>query len=54
MTQSKTTVNKSENDQYQVTIPKALAEGLDLENGDKVEWKIQSGSALRMQKSEEE
>ena len=43
-----TTVNRNNEGQYQVTIPKALADGLDLA-GKKVEWKIESGKALRME-----
>lgn len=47
-----TTVSKSSNDQYQVTIPKALGDALDLE-GKQVTWDVASGKALRMEIHEE-
>jgi len=46
-----TTVNQGENGQYQTTIPKALGDALDLD-GKKVTWKIETGTALRMQVEE--
>jgi len=49
---TKTTVNQNDEGQYQVTVPKALGDALDLA-GQKVEWKIDSGSALRMEVSDE-
>jgi antitoxin component of MazEF toxin-antitoxin module len=47
-----TTVNQNENGQYQTTIPKALADALNLD-GEKVTWTVESGKALRMEKSDE-
>jgi len=46
-----TTVNQGENGQYQTTIPKALADALDLD-GEKVTWSVESGRALRMEVEE--
>lgn len=46
-----TTVNQSSNGQYQTTIPKSLADALDLD-GKQVTWKIESGNALRMEVEE--
>jgi len=43
-----TTVNQGANGQYQTTIPKSLADALDLD-GKRVKWKIESGNALRME-----
>jgi len=56
-----TTVQKSswtdnsgvERTQYSITIPKNLAEALDLEQGDRIEWKIASGNSLRVTKANE-
>jgi len=54
-----TTVQKSswtdeddvERTQYSITIPKNLAEALDLEQGDPMDWKIASGNSLRVTKT---
>ena len=54
-----TTVQKSswtdednvERTQYSITIPKNLAEALDLEQGDKIDWTVASGKSLRMTKT---
>jgi hypothetical protein len=46
---TKTTVSQNQNGQYQVTVPKALADALDLD-GAQVEWGIESGSKLSLQK----
>lgn len=35
-------------EQYQTTFPKALAEAFELENGDKIEWKIKSGNSAKV------
>lgn len=43
---TKTTVNRNSEGQYQTTIPKALGDAMDLD-GKKIEWKIESGSALK-------
>ena len=42
---TKTTVNQGESGQYQVTIPKALGDAMDLD-GEKVEWDVHSADAL--------
>ena len=42
---SKTTVNQNENGQYMTTIPKQLADAMDLDEK-KLEWKVASGSKL--------
>jgi len=47
-----TTVNRNSEGQYQVTIPKALGDALEL-GGKQVEWKIDSGRALRMEVADE-
>lgn len=44
-----TTVHQNENGQYQVTIPRALGDSLDLA-GEKVEWKVESASSLSFTK----
>lgn len=46
-----TTVNQGENGQYQTTVPKALADALDLD-GKEVKWSIETGNALRMEVEE--
>lgn len=38
--------------QYRTTIPKNLAEALDLDQGTEVEWSIESGSKLSIEKVE--
>lgn len=53
---AKTSINKSEStldsgqevEQYTITIPKKLAEALNIEHKQKVEWSIASASALRL------
>lgn len=40
-------------EQYRVTIPKNLAEALELEQGTEVEWSIESGKKLSLEKSNE-
>lgn len=42
-----TTVYKTKNGQFKVTIPNQIGEGMDLE-GEKVEWKIASRKSLKM------
>lgn len=44
-----TTVSQNQNGQYQVTIPKALGDALDLDD-EAVEWRIESGSRLSLEK----
>ncbi len=49
-TVTKTTYTDSEGkqrEQYRTTVPKGIAEGLDLD-GAKVEWEIKSGDAVRV------
>lgn len=43
-----TTVNQGENGQYQTTIPKALADALDLD-GERVTWSVESSKALKLE-----
>jgi len=49
---TKTTVNQNSEGQYQVTIPKALGDSMDLAD-EKVEWTTKSGKALRMEVADE-
>jgi antitoxin component of MazEF toxin-antitoxin module len=39
-------VQKLPNDQYVVTIPKALAEAMGLRKGETVQWSIEQGGLL--------
>jgi len=43
----KTTVHQGENGQFKTTVPKGLAEAMDLDDA-RVEWKIVSGSKLEV------
>lgn len=43
----KTRVSKGANGQYKVTVPKGLAEAMDLERK-RLDWKIKSGSTLEV------
>lgn len=47
MGRTTTAVSKNRNGQYQTTIPKAIAEGMDLEKAD-LEWEIESGQSLKV------
>ena len=47
-----TTVSQNSNGQYQVTIPKAMGDALDL-GGEEVEWGIESSSKLSLKKVDE-
>lgn len=47
-----TRVSQNQNGQYQVTIPKAMADALDLA-GKEVEWGIESSTKLSMEKADE-
>lgn len=38
--------------QYRTTIPKNLAEALDLGQGTEIEWSIESGKKLSLEKQE--
>lgn len=42
------TIQQKSNGQYTVTIDKQVAEALDLEHGDKAEWKISSRNSLKL------
>jgi hypothetical protein len=42
---AKTRVSQGANGQYKVTIPKGLADAMNLE-GKRLEWEVKSGSAL--------
>lgn len=44
---AKTNVSKGSNGQYKVTIPKGLAEAMDLD-GKRLEWKIKSSEAFEV------
>ena len=44
---TKTRVSQGANGQYKVTIPKGLAEAMDLD-GKRLEWKVKSGSSLEV------
>ncbi|MFT4921035.1 MAG: hypothetical protein ACI8XM_000228 [Haloarculaceae archaeon] len=50
---NRTTVSQNEKGQYQVTIPKALGDALDLA-GEKVEWNIESSEKLSVEKVDDE
>lgn len=43
----KSTVNQGANGQFKTTVPKGLAEALDLD-GERLEWKVKSGSTLEV------
>lgn len=45
-----TTVQEDEHGYFATRIPKALGDGLQLEGGDKIEWRIESGNSLRIVK----
>ena len=47
-----TTVHQNENGQYQVTIPRALGDSLNLA-GNQVTWKVESGKSLSFTKANE-
>lgn len=48
-----TTVNQNHNGQYQVTIPKAMGDALELA-GEEVEWDIISSTKLALDKDTDE
>lgn len=41
--------NDVERTQYRTTVPKSLAEAMGLEQGNRLEWSVASGSALRVE-----
>jgi len=43
------TIQKKENGQYVLTIPKELAQGFRLEGGEEAEFEIKSRNALRLE-----
>lgn len=47
-----TRVSQNSNGQYQVTIPKAMGDALDLD-GEAVEWGIESSTKLSLEKADE-
>lgn len=49
---TRTTVSQNDNGQYQVTIPKALGDALDLAD-EQVRWQIESGSKLSLEKDDD-
>lgn len=40
-------------EQYRTTIPKNLAEALDLDQGTEVEWSIESGKKLSIERQDD-
>ena len=48
-----TTVSKNESGQYQVTIPKALGDAMDLASA-KVDWSVESSQTLEMRVVDDE
>ncbi len=44
---TKTRVSQGANGQYKVTVPKGLAEAMDL-GGKRLDWKVKSGSSLEV------
>lgn len=50
----KTTVTQDDNGYYRVRVPKALGDAMGFDGGDvKVEWSIESGKKLSMEKVNE-
>lgn len=45
---NKTTILYGSPGQFKVAIPKALAESIDLEKGEEVEWKIENREMLKL------
>ena len=45
--------NEYEIEQYRTTIPKNLAEALDLDQGTEVEWSIESGKKLSIERQDD-
>lgn len=43
----RTRVNLGANGQYKVTVPKGIAEAMELD-GKRLDWKVKSGSALEV------
>jgi hypothetical protein len=43
----KTRVSQGSNGQYKVTVPKGIAEAMQLE-GKRLDWKVKSGSTLEV------
>jgi len=41
-------IQRKSNGQTVVTVPNELAEAMELKQGDSAEWKIHSGSTLRL------
>ncbi|WP_199241231.1 hypothetical protein [Halorubrum sp. SS7] len=44
---TKTRVSQGANGQYKVTVPKGLAEAMELD-GKRLDWKVKSGSSLEV------
>jgi hypothetical protein len=44
----KTNVSRGSNGQYKVTVPKGIAEAMDME-GKRLDWSIKSGSRLEVE-----
>lgn len=45
-----TTVQEDKNGYFSTRLPKQLADSMDLEGGDKLEWKIMTGDTLSVTK----
>lgn len=48
----KTRVSQGSNGQYKVTVPKGIAEAMQLD-GKRLDWKVKSGSTLEVTVSDE-
>lgn len=49
---TRTTVHQGRNGQYEVTVPKAMADALELD-GEQVAWGIESATKLSLEKIDE-
>lgn len=43
-----TTIYQNKEGQYQTTIPRTLAEALNLKRGDKIRWEVDGKNSLRV------
>lgn len=43
----KTRISQGSNGQYKVTVPKGIADAMDLD-GKRIDWKVKSGSTLEV------
>jgi hypothetical protein len=49
---TKTRVNEESNGQYRVTVPKGIADAMEL-GGERLEWKVKSATTLEVTVSDE-